>query len=135
MKRLLILAVAAALVVAGGVVWRARTAAEVPAIMLQPPALDFGRVAGRVQRTVLVRNAGRAPLQILAVSTSCGCTTASIDVENIPPGGAARLAVTFDSAAHGAEPGPASHIVYLRTNDLRMPEAEIPVSAVVVKEP
>jgi hypothetical protein len=56
-----------------------------------------------------------------------------VDLTTVPPGRAARLTIAFDPDAHGPEEGPASHSVYVRTNDPRLPEAEVEVRAVVVK--
>ncbi len=72
-------------------------------------------------------------MHVAGISTSCGCTTAAVDITTVPPGRAARLTITFDPDAHGPEEGPASHAVYVRTNDPGLPEAEIEVRAVVVK--
>jgi hypothetical protein len=105
-----------------------------PAIALDPPALDLGTVRTRVSRSVVVRNDGWATLQILAVSSSCGCTAAAVDRPSIPPRRTARLTVTFDPIAHGPAAGPARHAIYLRTNDPRTPEAELPVQAVVASD-
>jgi hypothetical protein len=96
--------------------------------------VNFGPLAERATKVVMVRNIGRAPLRILAISTSCGCTTAKIDSTTLAPNSAAALAITFDPVSHGPTPGPARHAVYLRTNDPRTPEAEVEVRAVVVKK-
>jgi hypothetical protein len=135
MRRLVIPAVTIGLIVFGGFIWTVRTVSVAPRAVLEPSALDFGPVNTRAIRTVTLRNAGRGSLRVLAVSTSCGCTTAAIEADTVPPRGTTRLTVTFDSAAHGPQAGPANHAVYLRTNDPRTPEAELPVYAVVVKTP
>ncbi len=125
---------AAAVLLAGVLLAVARRGPSHPAVALEPVAVDFGEVSAPASRTVLVRNVGRAPLQVLSVSTSCGCTRAAVDRSTIPPRGAARLVVTFDPVAHGPQPGPARHAVYLRTTDPRTPEVELEVRALVVKE-
>lgn len=124
---------AAAVLLVGALLAVARRGPPHPTVALDPAAVDFGEVSATASRTILVRNIGRAPLQVLAVSTSCGCTTAAVDPSTIPPRGAGRLTVTFDPVAHGPETGPARHAVYVRTNDPRTPEAELEVRAVVVK--
>ncbi len=134
MRRRLPLAIAAVLVIAAGSIWGARIATRHPSIALNPRVVDFGPLVTRATRTVAVSNTGRAPLRVLTISTSCGCTTAAIDATTVAPGGAATLAITFDPVAHGPVAGPARHAVYLRTNDPRTPEAEVEVRAVVVKK-
>jgi hypothetical protein len=135
MRRMTVFMVAAGLLAAGGAAWAVWNYTARPAIALDPTALDFGPLAAPMvkTRTVVVRNAGRAPLRIAAISSSCGCTTGKMDVTVLSSGGAAQLTVTFDTAAHGPQTGPARHAVYLRTNDPRNPEVEIEVRAVVLK--
>jgi hypothetical protein len=135
MGRTSVLVLAVGVLIAGGAARVAWTASARPALRLESSTVDFGPLAERATKGVIVRNAGRAPLRILAVSSSCGCTTAVIDATILPPGGSAPLAITFDPVAHGPQPGPARHAVYVRTNDQRTPEAEIEVRAVVLKEP
>jgi len=133
MRRTSVLAVAVGILLAGGAARVLWTASARPVIRLDPSAVDFGPLAGRVTKAVVVRNAGRAPLRVLAVSSSCGCTTAAITMSVVPARGTARLEITFDPAAHGSEAGPARHAVYVRTDDPRTPEVEIEVRAVVLK--
>ncbi|MDR7521563.1 MAG: DUF1573 domain-containing protein [Armatimonadota bacterium] len=124
---------AAGAVVAAGVVWLGQTAGGRPALVLETTAVDFGPLRERSTRFVELRNAGRKPLYILAISSSCGCTTAEADATVLVPGATARLAITFDPVAHGPQTGPARHAVYLRTNDVRAPEIEVEVRAVVLE--
>jgi hypothetical protein len=128
----LLLSAVAVLLAAGA--WTAWTLTARPEIVVARTSVDFGRITERRSQDVEVRNAGRAPLRVLAISSSCGCTTARIDATVLAPRTGTRLAITFDPAAHGPDPGPAQHAVYLRTNDGRTPETEIEVRAVVVKE-
>ncbi|MDR7540420.1 MAG: DUF1573 domain-containing protein [Armatimonadota bacterium] len=133
--RRVVAVLAAVVLLAGVLLVVARRGPSEPAVALDPVAVDFGEVSAPASRAVLVRNVGRAPLQILSASTSCGCTRAVVERSTIPPRGAARLVVTFDPVAHGPQAGPARHAVYLRTNDPRAPEVELEVRAVVVKAP
>lgn len=133
MRRVRLLALLAGAAILSGAAWAAWTSTARPEIVVRPGALDFGPLGERATQTVEVRNAGRAPLQITGISSSCGCTTAASDAAVVAPRGTARLAVTFDPVAHGPEVGPARHAVYLKTNDPRVPEVEIEVRAVVLK--
>lgn len=127
--------VAAGLLAAGGAAWAIWVQVARPAVALDPTELDFGPLSAPMVQTraVEVRNAGRTPLRIEAISSSCGCTTGKMDVAVISPGETAQMRVTFDTVAHGPQTGPARHAVYLRTNDPRNPEVEIEVRAVVLK--
>jgi hypothetical protein len=124
--------IAAGLLAVGGFL-AIRSATARPAVAIAPSAVDFGPVAERASRVVAIRNLGRAPLQILAVSTSCGCTTAAAETSRVAPGNSTRLVITFDPVGHGPEEGPARHAVYLRTDDPARPELEVEVRAIVVK--
>lgn len=134
MRRRAALLILAALTMAAAGLWAARTATARPSVVLETTTVDFGPVAAPATKTVVVRNVGRAPLRVLGISTSCGCTTATIESTLMEPGSTARLTIIFDPVAHGPTPGPARHAVYLRTNDPRVPEAEVGVRAVVVKK-
>jgi hypothetical protein len=133
MRHILIAAGVAGVLIASASLWAAWTTAARPALRLEPPVVDFGPLAQRATRIIEVRNDGRAPLRVLGISTSCGCTTAVISMSVLPAHGSARLEITFDPAAHGPVPGPARHAVYVRTDDPKTPEAEVEVRAVVVK--
>ncbi len=109
-----------------------------PRIALSTTLVDFGQIAktARVEGRVTVRNAGGQTLEILSVTTSCGCTKARLDSQIIEPGQETTLTVIFDAASHSAEQTPASsepevvsHVIYLRTNDPVQPEAELEIRA------
>ncbi len=85
-----------------------------------------------VSRTVTIQNAGGGWLEILGVSTSCGCTTAAVNVGRLPAGGTAQVTITFDPTAHGSEEGSFFRKVYIRTNDPASPEAVITVHVTVI---
>lgn len=127
-----VLGITAVVILAGGG-WIAWTSTARPRIVIVPSAVDFGPIAERNTRHVEVRNAGRAPLRVLAVTSSCGCTVPAIGATTVAPRRTTHLAITFDPVAHGPQAGPARHAVYVRTDDPRTPEVEIEVSAVVLK--
>lgn len=64
-----------------------------------------------------VRNLGRGPLAVYAVSTSCGCTTATLSSMTIPPAGEARLHVEYDSGLHDADLGFLERFVFISSDD------------------
>ncbi len=109
-----------------------------PKIEVSPALYDFGTIAAtdRVETTISVRNVGESTLEILSVTTSCGCTKAQLAEEQIGPGQTTSLKIIFDARSHVGErqtpltePEAVTHLVYLRTNDPQHPEAEIEIRA------
>lgn len=106
---------------------------EEPQIEITPASHDFGEIAyRRVETDLQVSNAGGRMLEILSVSTSCGCTTAEISAKSLPPGQAAQLHVTFDPTLMGEE-GEILRMVYIKSNDPSRPEVEVELRGKVVK--
>lgn len=104
------------------------SAGGAPEISLETTRLELGDVPNGqiVTRDVLVRNDGDADLQVQTLTTSCGCTTASLDAMHIEPGAAASLHIAFDSGAHGPDlTGPMMRQVYITTNDPVRPDLTI----------
>lgn len=105
-----------------------------PKIQIETVEYDFGDISQQKAEKVLwVKNAGRQTLEIKRVSTSCGCTTASIDKTSIAAGESANLTITFDPNLMG-EIGPVEKVVYIRSNDPTNEEATITVKMNVVPE-
>ncbi len=70
-----------------------------PAMRLAHTEYDFGRVpsrGGEVSRSFSFVNGGDAPLLLLSVETSCGCTTASFPLRPVAPGDSAAVVVKYD---------------------------------------
>ena len=102
-----------------------------PQINVETTRLELGDVPNGeiVTRDILIRNDGDAVLQVQDLSTSCGCTTASLDPMNIDPGASASLHIAFDSGAHGPDlTGPMVRQVYVASNDPVRPELTIDLS-------
>lgn len=95
---------------------------------------DLGTIPNTapVSRTFEIRNVGEGLLDIVGVSTSCGCTTAGVDSRRLPPGGSTRLTVTFDPRTHGGETGTFLRQVYIRSSDPEKPEVAITLRVTVV---
>jgi len=110
-------------------------AAGGPSIRLDATSLDLGDVPNGqiVEREVIVTNAGGAPLVVDAVTTSCGCTTATLEPMTLAPGATGTLHIAFDSGAHGPElRGALMRQVMLATNDPARPEAVVELTANIV---
>jgi hypothetical protein len=104
----------------------------VPRLDMPSASHDFGQIydAWDVTHTFAVQNTGDADLLISNLATSCGCTTAYLSSNVIPPGQRADLTVTFDANFHPTN-GPVSRLVWFATNDPTQPWVEVRVIAVV----
>lgn len=91
---------------------------------------DFGDVPqsqGILETTFEVRNDGQSVLEIGELSTSCGCTTAELSNQSIPPSGTATLTVYFDPDFHEEPADKLTRTVFIPTNDSSQPEAEVKI--------
>jgi len=106
-----------------------------PDLVLGEQSVDLGEVTNGQIRTFEtgVDNGGRGDLVIEAVTTSCGCTTATVDPMTIGPGETGKLTVKYDSGAHGPEfTGTVVRQVFIDSNDPDQPEIEFRFTAEVV---
>jgi hypothetical protein len=94
---------------------------------------DFGAIAAQavVRHDFLVINRGSAPLEIRRAYTTCGCTSADLSAQRIPPGKAALATVIFDAGFHPVAGQTVRRGLILETNDPDHPELEIWVQAAV----
>lgn len=106
-----------------------------PRIAVGSDQIDFDDVVmGEViTQEINLENQGGELLEILSITTSCGCTTASVDRMSIPPGENATLVVELDSGAHDINDiGQLFRQVFIATNDPQQPEVVVDVTANVV---
>ena len=97
-------------------------------ITLETEALDLGDVPNGTiaTRDLTVRNTGEGRLVVDAISTSCGCTTATLDPMQIAPGESGTLHIEYDAGAHGPElTGPLVRQVFINSNDPNQPEVVV----------
>ncbi|MFQ5433267.1 MAG: DUF1573 domain-containing protein [Anaerolineae bacterium] len=109
-----------------------------PHIGLEVTNLDLGDVVNGeiVNREVAVRNDGTEALVVESVSTSCGCTQATLEPMTIPPGESATLFIEFDSGAHGPElTGTLIRQVFIVSNDPEQSEAVVELAANILPPP
>ena len=111
-----------------------------PNIKVSPDTYDLGTVIyGDVpERIFKITNTGNEPLEILKLSTSCGCTKASVAEEDkiIAPGDSIDMLVTFDPAVHkdNIDLGELVRVIYIKTNDQNQSEVEVEITANVIKK-
>ena len=111
----------------------AGVALAAPELAVDQPVHDFGSVVQgkKVDHVFKFRNTGDAPLNVVRVRTSCGCTAANVTTKTLPPGGSSELKVTFDSSTFG---GAISKLIYLETNDPQKPVANLTLKGNVAEE-
>lgn len=106
-----------------------------PQIAVSETEVKLGEVVNGeiIERDLLVENTGEAALTIDAVTTSCGCTQASVEPTTIPPGGSGTLTIEFDSGAHGPTlTGELIRQVFVASNDPHQPELMVELSATIL---
>lgn len=94
--------------------------------------LEIGDVVNGeiITREISIQNNGQSDLVIETVTTSCGCTQATIKPMLIAAGGSGTLAITFDSGAHGpALTGPIIRQIFITSNDPQQPETIVELAA------
>ena len=109
-----------------------------PQIDLEVAVIDFGEVVNGeiVSRDVLVHNTGDAELIVDSVSTSCGCTSATLDPMTILAGETGNLHIEMDTGAHGPElTGSLVRQVFLTSNDATQPEADVELTVFILERP
>jgi hypothetical protein len=107
-------------------------AAGRPQIELETERLELGDVVNGeiVTREVSVYNRGASPLTVEAISTSCGCTSATLEPMTIPAEGSGVLHIEFDSGAHGPElTGALIRQVFIASDDPDSPEVVLEIEA------
>ena len=98
---------------------------------------DLGQVKNGEIRSfeVPIQNLGAGDLVVEAVTTSCGCTTASISPDVILGGDSGMLTVSYDSGAHGpSEVGTIMRQIFIATNDPDESEIEFRFRAEVIPD-
>jgi hypothetical protein len=102
-----------------------------PSLVFSQDRYDFGTLSvsgAPVEHALRVLNTGNADLRIGALATSCGCTTARLSADRIPPGESAELTVRYDPSAH-PQPGNYMREVYIYSNDPQLPKAVFTITA------
>ena len=97
---------------------------------------DFGVIRkedGAVTTTFQVHNSGSDPLLLGDISTSCSCTSATVDISEVEPNGTAIVTVKFDPNVHEEPDGRFSRMTYIPTNDPDTPEIEFTIFVEIEK--
>ena len=104
-----------------------------PRIAVEPAAQELGEVPQKlIELRYTVKNEGESDLQILKISTSCDCTKAILEQDQISAGQSAILTVTLDPTEDNLY-GDVTRVIYLRSNDPENPEVSVEFHAFIVK--
>jgi len=95
-----------------------------PKAALPEPVFDFGKIkqGEKVHHVFKIKNTGEATLEINNVTTSCGCTAASILKKRLEPGEEVPIEVNFDSTSRIGEQ---SKDINIYTNDPSNPTSRL----------
>ena len=96
---------------------------------------DFGDIIqsdGPVKTTVQISNTSQQNIKINRLSTSCGCTTATMDLSDLKPGETREMEIIFDPMVHPEQFGEITRVVYLQSSDPNLPELEIELTGNVI---
>lgn len=92
----------------------------ISSLAITPKEIDLGlikRENGIVEVIFTVKNTGDETVSIEEISTSCGCTSAEIENEDIEIGSSAQLTVFFDPNFHQEPMGRFTRSVFLFTSE------------------
>lgn len=107
-------------------------------VQLWPEKHDLGTVIyGDVATTSFtLTNYTPLPLKITRVSTSCGCTKASVEKEKLGAYESTIVNVSFDPAVHkdDTDLGELTRTIYIETDNPNFPNLETIISANVIKK-
>lgn len=102
-----------------------KTSEELPIAETHNNEHDFGLISkkdGKVSTTFEIENHGKGVLKIGNISTSCGCTSATIDQKELGFNEETELTVVFDPNFHEEPKGMFKRSIYVETNDPEIPE-------------
>lgn len=107
-------------------------------VQLWPDKQELGTVIyGDVATTSFtLTNYSPLPLKITRVSTSCGCTSASVDKKELGAYESTAVNVSFDPAVHkdNTDLGDLTRTIYIETDNANFPELETIITATVIKK-
>ncbi|MBU0978542.1 MAG: DUF1573 domain-containing protein [Patescibacteria group bacterium] len=107
-------------------------------VALTPNTRPLGTVIyGDVATTTFtLTNFTPLPTKITRVSTSCGCTQASVEKEELGAYESTTVNVSFDPAVHqdDSDLGDLTRTIYIETNNPNFPELESTITATVIKK-
>lgn len=93
---------------------------------------DFGNInenGGKATTEFVFHNTGDAPLVIISVTTSCGCTKPDYPKRPVAPGDSAAIKVAYNPKGR---PGEFSKVIKVTTNDPSHEVVKLRITGVVI---
>jgi rhodanese-related sulfurtransferase len=107
-------------------------------VVITPENQDFGTVVyGDVPTTTFtLTNFTPLPLKVTRVSTSCGCTSAEVEQEELGAYESTTINVSFDPAVHknDTDLGELTRTIYIDTDNPNFPKLTSTITANVIKK-
>jgi hypothetical protein len=105
-------------------------AAKGPKIVFKEDAWNFGRakMGADLVHEFSFKNEGDAPLKIINVETSCGCTAALVSDKKVDPGKSGKIKVTFSTQGYAGE---VVKYIYVETDDPAQPRVQLKITAAI----
>ena len=103
-----------------------------PLIKFLDTTHDFGNIkeaSGAVSHDFRFTNTGDAPLVILSVTTSCGCTKPTFPKQPVEPGDTAVVTITYNPVGR---PGEFDKNISVKSNSQKAPKSRLKISGVVL---
>ena len=119
-----------ALSLIGAALSTSATEIAAPQIQCQEATYDFGSrdASESVEHTFILKNTGSADLEIKKVQPACGCTTAELEKNIIPPGDSAKIAAKLSLAGRSGE---VQKPINIESNDLTNPTLQLLIKGIV----
>jgi len=109
-----------------------------PLVALTPATISLGKVIyGEVAKAVFIlTNYTPLPLKITRVATSCGCTQAKVEKEELQAYESTPVNVSFDPAVHkdDTDLGDLTRTIYITTDNPNFPDLESTITAAVIRK-
>ena len=105
-------------------------AADGPKLVVDEPVYNIGDIyqGESAEHVFVVRNDGSEPLKIESVRSSCGCTAAMMDKNELAPGETAELKAVFNSSRFK---GAVSKKIFINSNDPDYPITTLELKSIV----
>lgn len=107
-------------------------------VRISPASRDLGEViyGDMATTTFTFTNFSPAPLKITGISTSCGCTKAVTERQELNPYEATEIKVSFDPAVHkdDTDLGDIIRTIYIETDNPNFPRLTSIITAKVIKK-
>lgn len=113
----------------------ALTSSVEPSVLLQiePDTIDLGKVAPNEphEAHVALMNNGSTRIELVKVATSCSCTSASVDKQNISAGEEATLRVVVQPAGQAGESVSTVQVIYQEPGRSPIYRVQLRIRAIV----